>query len=71
MPLRELIARQREINDTTFLPVALDHVLGLQSLPAHHRDPFDRILVTQANLENAVLVTNDPIIARYPVEWVF
>ena len=45
-PLGELISRQQEINGVRLLSVALEHVLALQNLPAHHRDPFDRILVT-------------------------
>jgi PIN domain nuclease of toxin-antitoxin system len=70
-PLGDLIARQQEINGVRLLPVALEHVLALQNLPTHHRDPFDRVLVAQANTENAVLISNDPMIARYPVEWIF
>ena len=37
------------------------------ALPLHHRDPFGRILVAQAQLEGFTLVTRDPKIARYPV----
>lgn len=70
-PLGELIRRQQEVNGVELLPVALDHVLALHDLPPHHRDPFDRLLVAQANIEKAVLVTNDSIITRYPVEWLF
>jgi PIN domain nuclease of toxin-antitoxin system len=70
-PLGELISRQQHMNGVRLLPVVLDHVLALQNLPAHHRDPFDRILIAQANAEKAVLVTNDLMIARYPVERIF
>jgi PIN domain nuclease of toxin-antitoxin system len=70
-PLDELVRRQQETNAVELLPVTIDHVLALQHLPSHHRDPFDRILVAQANAEKATLVTHDPIIARYPVEVVF
>ena len=49
------------------LPIALDHVAGLAELPAVHRDPFDRMLVSQARAEGLTLVTADADIPRYPV----
>ena len=48
-----------------FLPVDLEHALAVESLPAHHQDPFDRILVAQALVEPMRLMTHDPLIARY------
>lgn len=44
------------------------HALRVAKLPAHHRDPFDRLLVAQAQLLDAVLVTNDDQLAAYDVE---
>jgi len=70
-PLAELVQRQREVNGVEVLPVLLDHVLALHNMPPHHRDPFDRILIAQALAENATLVTNDPVIAKYSVERIF
>jgi PIN domain nuclease of toxin-antitoxin system len=46
----------------------LAHVLALENLPAHHKDPFDRLLVAQAIVEEAVLVSGDPNIAKYSVQ---
>jgi PIN domain nuclease of toxin-antitoxin system len=43
-------------------------VLEAVRLPAHHADPFDRMLVAQARVEGLVLVTSDPLIARYAVD---
>ena len=40
LPLAEAIASQQQTNDLQVLPVALSHVLALQSLPAHHKDPL-------------------------------
>ena len=48
-----------------FLPVDLEHALAVESLPAHHQDPFDRILVAQALVEPMRLMTHDPLVARY------
>jgi len=49
------------------LPIAVSHTVRLSSLPAHHRDPFDRLLVAQAIEERLTIVTHDPLIARYEV----
>lgn len=48
-----------------FLPIDVDHALAVESLPAHHQDPFDRILVAQALVEPMRLMTHDPLVARY------
>jgi len=50
------------------LPITLDHVLRTESLPLHHRDPFDRLLIAQSIEEGWPIVTADPLFARYPVE---
>jgi PIN domain nuclease of toxin-antitoxin system len=47
------------------LPVRLAHAEGVQALPWHHRDPFDRMLAAQALAEGLTLVTRDPVFARY------
>jgi PIN domain nuclease of toxin-antitoxin system len=68
LPLAEVIAGQQHTNDLQVLSVALSHVLALQGLPAHHRDPFDRLLIAQANVEEAMLISHDPVFASYPVQ---
>ena len=50
------------------LPFIAAHALGLAELPLLHRDPFDRMLVAQAQHEGFTLLTGDPAIARYDVE---
>ena len=68
LPLGEIVAHQQETNGVTILPVAQEHVLVLEQLPTHHRDPFDRILVAQALVEGAALVSVDPVLKSYPIE---
>ena len=68
LPLAELIESQRQTNNIEMLPVTLAHVLALQNLPSHHKDPFDRLLIAQANVEEAVLLSSDPMFAKYPVK---
>lgn len=48
-----------------FLPVEAEHATAVEELPAHHQDPFDRILVAQALVEPMRLMTHDPVVARY------
>jgi PIN domain nuclease of toxin-antitoxin system len=48
-----------------FLPVEAEHAAAVQDLPAHHQDPFDRILVAQALMEPMRLMTHDPLVALY------
>ncbi|HUY40036.1 MAG TPA: type II toxin-antitoxin system VapC family toxin [Candidatus Dormibacteraeota bacterium] len=55
------------ISQTIPLGVTLDHVLAVGQLPDIHRDPFDRLLVAQAHVENMTIVTADRRIARYNV----
>lgn len=50
------------------LPIEASHAVHGAELPMHHRDPFDRLLVAQAMVENLTLVTSDPQIAKYDVE---
>ena len=48
-----------------FLPIELEHTLAVASLPSHHQDPFDRILIAQALVEPMRLLTHDDLVARY------
>jgi len=50
------------------LPIRISHAEAVETLPPHHRDPFDRMLVAQASVEGLTLVTRDPLIRRYDVE---
>jgi PIN domain nuclease of toxin-antitoxin system len=49
------------------LPITLAHAAAAGRLPPHHGDPFDRMLVAQAQLEGLTIVTRDPVFDRYPV----
>jgi PIN domain nuclease of toxin-antitoxin system len=71
IPLAEIITHHRQTNHVEVLPITLDHVLALDKLPDHHKDPFDRLLLAQAIVEGATLISNDPLIKKYsaPVIW--
>jgi PIN domain nuclease of toxin-antitoxin system len=47
------------------LPITLEHARLAGDLPARHRDPFDRVLAAQSELEDLVLITADPIFATF------
>lgn len=50
------------------LPVTVEHAFAVGELPLHHRDPFDRLLVAQAEIEGMTLVTDDGTLSRYGVD---
>lgn len=50
------------------LPVTLRHTDALRSLPPHHRDPFDRLLIAQAIVENLTILSTDPAFNAYPAK---
>lgn len=69
-PLAAVVSHQ-QANGLTTLSVTLDHVLALETLPQVHKDPFDRLLVAQATIEGAVLLSKDTIFGQYPVQVVW
>ncbi len=49
------------------LPISIDHLLALERLPMHHRDPFDHMLIAQSMEEDWPIITADPMFKRYPI----
>lgn len=50
------------------LPIKIQHVLQVHNLPPIHKDPFDRLLVSQARVENLTILTADPNFAKYQIK---
>lgn len=67
-PPEPFITDQIAINAFEILPIQMHHALHVYTLLDHHRDPFDRMLIAQSQLENLPILTSDPHIALYPVE---
>ncbi len=67
-PLDRFLPEQLAANG--FLPLAIDlhHTARVATLPFHHRDPFDRLLIAQALEEELAVVTSDSVFARYGVK---
>ncbi len=55
-------------NAIRILPIELNHLAQLQTLPFHHRDPFDRLLIAQAQSENMPIISVDEHFAAYDVD---
>jgi PIN domain nuclease of toxin-antitoxin system len=69
-PLSVVVASQRD-NGLQLLPVTLDHALRVGDLPLHHKDPFDRMLIAQALVEDAVLASADGWVPAYAVSYLW
>ena len=67
-PLQTMIQTQQQENNLQLLPIRLTHIYALADLPHYHRDPFDRLLIAQANIEDMSFVSVDGNIADYPVK---
>jgi PIN domain nuclease of toxin-antitoxin system len=67
--LRPIRTVEQAVDESGFLelPVTFRHAERLRKLPPHHRDPFDRLLIAQADVEELTLVTRDAVFARYGV----
>ena len=67
--LRPTRTVEEAVSDSGFLelPVTFRHAEWVTGLPPHHRDPFDRMLVAQAAVQELTLVTRDPVFAQYGV----
>lgn len=63
--LENVILEERRTNGLRILPVELRHALYLENLPPHHKDPFDRLLISQAIVENLIIISADRNFAKY------
>jgi PIN domain nuclease of toxin-antitoxin system len=66
-----ILDRHMTANAMAWLPIAKEHCRLLPALPFHHRDPFDRLLVCQAQHERCTVVSADGDIAKYDVRVVW
>jgi len=66
-PSRTFLGREITDNNFELLPISLEHATAVETLPFHHRDPFDRLLIAQAILENAPILSADSAFDPYPI----
>jgi PIN domain nuclease of toxin-antitoxin system len=65
--LENAVKDEQQNNGFQILPVELSHALYLENLPPNHKDPFDRLLIAQAIVEDMILVSADANFAKYQV----
>lgn len=70
-PLTQIVRQAHEENGIGRLPIDQPHVLGVERLPLHHRDPFDRLLATQALIEGLTVLSRDVSFDSYGVKRVW
>jgi PIN domain nuclease of toxin-antitoxin system len=68
LPAGAFLTSELSSNGVRLLPVSVGHVLRVEALPLHHRDPFDRVLIAQSIEEGWPIITADPLFERYAVD---
>jgi PIN domain nuclease of toxin-antitoxin system len=64
---RSFLGREIARNNFELLPIELDHATMVEGLAAHHKDPFDRLLVAQAMIERLPIVSGDVVFDQYGI----
>ncbi len=67
-PFESRLVAALERNAFKQLPIARPHLFTVSRLPFHHRDPFDRLIIATAMIENLPIVSQDPHFSAYPIE---
>jgi PIN domain nuclease of toxin-antitoxin system len=67
-PVAEYLPAKLESEGIESLSITTAHASAVESLPLHHHDPFDRLLIAQARIEDVALISADKIIKRYDLE---
>lgn len=68
IPLMDFMTVQLSRNRIAMLSIDVSHICLVPELPLHHRDPFDRMLIAQAMVEQMTLVSKDSFVPAYPVQ---
>ena len=68
MPLEDFVEEHIRDNDIEILSIELPHILRIEKLPFHHRDPFDRLIIAQQIEENLPVISADEIFDAYGVK---
>lgn len=71
LPLDDFFAENVDGNGFQVLPITRAHIIRVHSLPFHHRDPFDRLLIAQSLADGMTFVSDDSQAAAYgvPLRW--
>lgn len=66
--LNEMVKTNIKKNKLEILPVTLEHVLAVETIGQHHKDPFDRLIIAQAVVEDLTVISNDGIFSSYGIK---
>lgn len=69
--LMDAVEKEARVNGLRILPIHANHAIGTYDLPLHHKDPFDRLLIAQAQAERMTIITADSVFVRYGVKIVW
>jgi PIN domain nuclease of toxin-antitoxin system len=67
VPAGDYLTTKMAANGVSVLPIELEHVLQIEKLQLHHRDPFDRVLIAHSLEEGWPIITSDPVFKKYPI----
>lgn len=70
-PLEEYIERKLDFQDFQLLPITLKHLGKITTLPSHHNDPFDRLLIAQAMIEQVPIISVDGVFNEYEINCIW
>ncbi len=62
------VIKQIAVENIKILAISPEHALRISTLPFHHRDPFDRLIIAQAQVENLTIITNDREFSSYGIK---
>lgn len=71
LPLGELVEQQCLENGLQILNIKANHIYALKNLPFHHNDPFDRLIISQAQTESLKLVSADTTLDNYDIDLIW
>lgn len=71
LPIDQYIATRTKKHDIVLLDLTVEHIAVVENLPYHHKDPFDRLLISQCISENLPILSSDKLFTAYPVQIVW
>lgn len=69
--IEQILSQIKKEATYQILPVTEQHVINLEKLPNIHRDPFDRMMISQAITEDMVFISQDSLVKKYPIQVVY
>lgn len=68
LPVDRYVVSHLEANGFSWLPMEIQDIAAVETLPLHHRDPFDRLLIAQAKSRKLAIITADAIFSNYRIK---